>query len=103
MNGIRITHEELRAIHQNMRVAIAAATREVSLTGPRLLDPSRGERYVLEAHRRDKAGNLLVSVAVYLPAHRIGPYVRRIRLIKGQPLKGMIKVEVARDPTTSHT
>jgi hypothetical protein len=95
LNGIRITHEELRAIHANMRVAVHAATKERCLAGPRLLFPDRGERYCLKAHKRDRDGNLLASVTVYLPWSG-APYVRRFRLVRERPVVLRVDASVAR-------
>jgi len=80
LNGIRLTHRELRSLHETMREAIHSATSERCLDGPRLLFPARGESYHLEAHGRDRHGNLLASVTVCLPWSG-APYVRRVRLV----------------------
>lgn len=102
LNGVRITHKELHAIHLNMRVAIHAATNERCLTGPRLLFPENGERYVLKAHKRDRDGNLLASVTVFLPWSG-PPYVRRFRLIKSRDVTESLHVRVARENGYPHT
>src|SRR5215212_6166716 len=81
LNGVTVTHEELAAFHQNMRTAVRAATEERCLQGARLLDPERGERYILKAHGRDSHGNLLGSVTIYMPWSG-APYVRRFRLVR---------------------
>jgi hypothetical protein len=81
LNGITVTHEELRAIHTNMRIAVFAATGARAFDGPRNLFPDRGEYYVLKAHGRDSDGSLKASVTVHMPWSG-APYVRRFRLVK---------------------
>jgi hypothetical protein len=96
LNGIGISHAELRAIHANMRIAISAATKQHCLDGPRLLSWDAGERYVLRAHKRDREGNLLASVTVSSP--REGwTYTRRFRLVRSENTDATLKVKVARD------
>jgi len=88
LNGVRLTHPELAAIHVVMRQTIHDATREHALDGPRLLRWENGEKYTLKAHGRSREGFLLASVNVYLPWARI-TYTRRVRLIKdgkGKPV-----------------
>jgi hypothetical protein len=81
LNGIPLSHLELRVIHSNMRIAVHAATGAHCLDGPRLLIASRGEYYELRAHRRDRHGCLLASVTVRLPWCNV-TYRRRVRLVK---------------------
>lgn len=81
LNGVSLTHEELRLIHDQMRIAVWAATGEKAFDGPRWLFPERGEYYVLRAHRRDRDGNLLASVSVHMPWAEF-EYVRRVRLVR---------------------
>lgn len=102
LNGVVLTHEELRAIHENMRIAVHAATAERALDGPRLLDPRRGERYSLKAVRRDREGNLLAQVTIYLPWSG-APYVRRFRLIKKQRLNLTLSARVDKVLEHPHT
>jgi hypothetical protein len=85
LNGIVLEHAELRALHAEMRQAIRDATSRDTLTGPRLLFPELGERYVLKAHRRDRDGNLLASVSVYTSASP-KPFIRKVRLINRRKL-----------------
>lgn len=80
LNGWLLSHRELRKIHETMRAAIHSATAERALDGPRLLDPTRGEHYKLRALGRDREGNLLASVTIYMPWSG-APYVRRVRLV----------------------
>lgn len=87
LNGVALTHEELRVIHINMRIAVFAATSQWAFDGPRPLAPTRGEGYSLRAHGRDAHGNLLASVTVRLPWAG-QTYVRRIRLVRGARLIG---------------
>lgn len=95
LNGISITHEELRALHGTMRETIRAATSERCLDGPRLLFPELGERYVLNAYGRDRDGNLLASVSVYLQDGD-HPYIRWARLVRSNMSDSKLKVKVAR-------
>jgi hypothetical protein len=81
LNGVRLTHEELRVIHTNLRIAVFAATNERALDGPRPLIPDRGEYYELRAHGRDRDGSLKASVTVHMPWSG-PPYCRRIRLVR---------------------
>lgn len=81
LNGVTLTHEELRVLHLNMRIAVHAATGHFALDGPRLLRMASGEYYTLKAHGRDAHGNLLASVTVRLPWCG-AKYVRRVRLVR---------------------
>jgi hypothetical protein len=102
LNGIRISHAELRAIHVNMRIAISAATKLHCLDGPRLLSKADGEGYELKAHERDRDGCLLASVVVW--SGRGGwKYTRRIRLVPVENTDLSLKVEVAREERGFHT
>lgn len=89
LNGVTITHEELRALHTTMREAIKAATDGEALTGPRLLIKEDGESYTLKAHGRDRDGNLLASVTIHTRSSR-SPYVRKVRLIRSPSLKPQV-------------
>jgi hypothetical protein len=102
LNGIRLTHAELRALHQNMRIAIHASTAKYCLDGPRLLRPDAGERYELRAHKRDRKGCLLASVTVLIPEAGAS-YVRRVRLVQWDQCDATLKVEVAREQRGTHT
>jgi hypothetical protein len=102
LNGIRLTHAELRALHQNMRIAIHASTAKYCLDGPRLLRPGAGERYELRAHKRDREGCLLASVTVLIPEAGAS-YVRRIRLVQWEHADVGLKVEVAREQRQMHS
>lgn len=81
VTGHEVTHAELRSLHATMRDAVRAATKLLALDGPRLLDPARGEKWKIRAHGRDREGNLLASVTVYMPWAG-APYVRRVRLVR---------------------
>jgi hypothetical protein len=81
LNGVPLTHEELRVIHMNMRIAVFAATSERALDGPRPLIPDRGEYYELAAHGRDRDGSLKASITVHMPWSGT-PYTRRVRLVR---------------------
>jgi hypothetical protein len=81
LNGIRITHAELRALHQERRRAIREATSRESLFGPRLLFPDKGEDCRMRAVKRDTDGNLLAFITVRCVALQ-RPYVRRVRLVR---------------------
>ena len=102
LNGIRLTHAELRALHQNMRIAIHASTAQYCLDGPRLLNTSAGERYELRAHKRDRGGCLLASVTVLIPEAG-AKYVRRVRLVPWDQCDVGLKVEVAREERRMHS
>jgi hypothetical protein len=90
LNGITVSHQELRVIHCNMRIAVHAATGAHCLDGPRLLIMERGEAYELRAHRRDKHGCLLASITVRLPWCNV-TYRRRVRLVKES--RSLLRVE----------
>lgn len=95
LNGITLTHEELRQLHKLMRETVRSHTASVALDGPRLLSPARGEKYVLAAHGRDRDGSLLASVTIHMPWS--GPaYVRRVRLVKARSLNLDLDRRVAR-------
>ena len=79
LNGIRITHAELRALHQERRNAIADATVLESLFGPRLLFPDKGEDCRMRAVGRDTDGSLKVLITVRLVGLQ-QPYTRAVRL-----------------------
>jgi hypothetical protein len=79
LNGIRITHAELRALHQERRNTIADATVMESLFGPRLLFPDKGEDCRMRAVGRSKDGDLCVVITVRLVGLR-DPYERAVRL-----------------------
>jgi hypothetical protein len=81
LNGIRITHEELRAIHKERNLTRRDATAMESLFGPRLLFPDKGERVTHEVLQRDTDGSLKVLITVRLVGLQ-RPYTRRIRLVK---------------------
>jgi hypothetical protein len=102
LNGIRISHAELRAIHSNMRVTISAATELHCLDGPRLLSKGEGEAYELRAHERDREGCLLASVTVWSTSGG-WQYTRRFRLVPVEKTDLSLKVEVARDQRGFHT
>jgi hypothetical protein len=82
-NGITLSHSELRKLHEVMRAAIREATARYCVDGPRLLRFDRGETYRFRAHSRDREGNLLASVTIYLPEHG-QRYTRRVRLLRWQ-------------------
>jgi hypothetical protein len=102
LNGIELSHAELRALHQNRRIAIHQATARYCLDGPRLLHPPNGERCTMTAHRRDADGLLLASVTVTLPEHG-ARFIRRIRLVRWEDSDVHLKVEVARELRQAHT
>ena|SRR3982751_91974 len=81
LNGWKVSHAELSQLHQARRETICTATAERALDGPRLLNPAVGERCKHVCHGRDRQGNLLISITVYLPWSG-SPYVRRVRLVK---------------------
>lgn len=102
LNGIPVSHAELRAIHSNMRLAVSAATARHTLDGPRLLRWDEGERYELRAHRRDEDGCLLASVTVW--SGREGwKYTRRFRLVPWEKTDVSLKVELARERRRPNT
>jgi hypothetical protein len=102
LNGIELTHAELRALHQNMRIAIHAATAQYCLDGPRLLRWDSGEGYVLKAHKRDREGRLLASVTVSSPREGWS-YVRKVRLVPWGTCDLHLRVEVAREERNGHS
>lgn len=87
LNGHEISHAELRALHQNRRIAITGATAQYCFDGPRLLDPNAGERCEMRALGRDRAGSLLAQITsrcrLSAPATcaRFVLYVGRIRTL----------------------
>jgi hypothetical protein len=102
LNGIRISHAELRAMHSNMRIAISAATELHCLDGPRLLSKAEGEGYELRALERDREGCLLACVTVWSTSGG-WKYTRRIRLVPVENTDLSLKVEVAREKRGFHT
>jgi hypothetical protein len=96
LNGYTITHEELRALHANMRVAVHSATKEACLDGPRLLDSRRGEYYSLRARGRDRNHDLLAEITVTIP-WACYTYTRRIRLVRAERLNLFLSQTLARD------
>ena len=79
LNGVRITHAELRALHKERRNVIADATALESLFGPRLLIPSKGEYCRMRALGRSRDGDLLVTIWCVLQGLQ-QPYERAVRL-----------------------
>jgi hypothetical protein len=81
LNGIRISHDELRALHAQRLLAIRSATIAYCLDGPRLLSPDLGETCSMYAHERDRDGALRASVVVQ-SASQGWRYARRVRLVR---------------------
>jgi hypothetical protein len=86
LNGTRVEHAELRAIHEQRRSCIKAATAESALDGPRLLNPAAGETCHQTCYGRDRDGSLLLSVTVRLPWAN-NTYVRWLRLVQQSKMK----------------
>ena len=80
LNGVPITHAELRALHQERRNTIADATVMESLFGPRLLFPDKGEYCRMRVLGRSKDGSLYATIYVRLVGLR-EPYERAVRLV----------------------
>jgi len=104
INGVRLSHEELRGIHSECRRALDDATATLTIDSKPLPVPWRTEgwRYQITALGRDEQNALLIRITVRsacLPS----PFVRRVRMIKRKHLPRNVSQGVARGSGHPHT
>lgn len=87
INGVSLTHCELRAIHVEARRALSEATALTTLDGSPLPVTWRtgGWRYRIRVFGRDTGKQLLLAILVRGP-NLTGTYVRRVRLVTARTL-----------------